>query len=163
LTLVHGAVARVHAHVASRLAGEFLISLLTRTGAPVRRIRAAEENRYCDRSRYSFISLTRSRSRFLISRRKVRLFLSCFKFWCFRRRRSQFAHVHSNSGLEGSTRCPQLAQMNQSPALCRAMALNSEPSAQWGHRTTLFFCLFVSHFNNVAPTASVLGAAKAGD
>lgn len=102
----------------------------SRTGARVQRIRTAEQTRSCGRSCYFPIRLIRLRSRLLISRRKVRLFFGSFKFWCFRRSRSQFAHVQSNSRLEGRARCPQLGQTNQSQALWRAMALNSEPSTQ---------------------------------
>jgi hypothetical protein len=104
------------------------------------------------RSPYAFNCLTRCRRLLLISWRKVR-------FGSRRVRRRHSVHVHSNSELEGSARCPQRAHINQSPALCRTMGLNSLPSTQYGQRTIVFLPRRVSHVNKAAPSP-VRGAAK---
>jgi hypothetical protein len=49
---------------------------------------------------------------------------------------THFGHVHLNPGSPTTAKCPQRAQMSQSPSSLALIALNSPLSTQYGHRLT---------------------------
>ena len=50
---------------------------------------------------------------------------------------THFPHVHWNKGSKGRAKWPHTTQRNQSPSLCRDIALKVSPSTQYGQRTIL--------------------------